>query len=415
MNLHLFIANKMRSRGLSSLSNLISCISVAVSIAVIVVAIAISNGFKKEISSRAVGFSGEIVMTVPGSDYLNDEYPLDANLSYREDILSLDEIKALHNVAYKPGMLKSDDAVHGVLFKGVDSLYSFDFYSNHLTEGRMPDFSGAKLSNEVLISQRLAQKMGYNLGDKLTVYFISGQVRVRRFDIVGLYNIQLDDLDEKLILADIRQIRRLNGWKGEESSCIEVFLEQNGTMRSYYDRVLIDNQIAQIIMNRDRDLDAPVAVTLIDNIFPSLFDWLGLLDLNVLVVLVLMIAVAGFNMISGLLIILFEKISMIGLLKSLGMRTWGICKVFMYKGSQIVLKGMLYGNIFAVAILLVQKYTQIITLNPENYFVNFVPIDLSILQWCVINVAAFAINMLIMAVPTLFISKVSPDKSIKVN
>lgn len=415
MNLHLFIANKMRSRGLSSLSNLISCISVAVSIAVIVVAIAISNGFKKEIASRAVGFSGEIVMTVPGSDYLNDEYPLDANLSYREDILSLDEIKALHNVAYKPGMLKSDDEVHGVLFKGVDSLYSFDFYSNHLTEGRMPDFSGAKLSNEVLISQRLAQKMGYNLGDKLTVYFISGQVRVRRFDIVGLYNIQLDDLDEKLILADIRQIRRLNGWKGEESSCIEVFLEQTGPMRSYYDRVLIDNQIAQIIMNRDRDLDAPVAVTLIDNIFPSLFDWLGLLDLNVLVVLVLMIAVAGFNMISGLLIILFEKISMIGLLKSLGMRTWGICKVFMYKGSQIVLKGMLYGNIFAVAVLLVQKYTQIITLNPENYFVNFVPIDLSILQWCVINVAAFAINMLIMAVPTLFISKVSPDKSIKVN
>lgn len=405
----------MRSRGLSSLSNLISCISVAVSIAVIVVAIAISNGFKKEIASRAVGFSGEIVMTVPGSDYLNDEYPLDANLSYREDILSLDEVKALHNVAYKPGMLKSDDEVHGVLFKGVDSLYSFDFYSNHLTEGRMPDFSGAKLSNEVLISQRLAQKMGYNLGDKLTVYFISGQVRVRRFDIVGLYNIQLDDLDEKLILADIRQIRRLNGWKGEESSCIEVFLEQTGPMRSYYDRVLIDNQIAQIIMNRDRDLDAPVAVTLIDNIFPSLFDWLGLLDLNVLVVLVLMIAVAGFNMISGLLIILFEKISMIGLLKSLGMRTWGICKVFMYKGSQIVLKGMLYGNIFAVAVLLVQKYTQLITLNPENYFVNFVPIDLSILQWSLINIVAFAINMLIMAVPTLFISKVSPDKSIKVN
>ncbi len=415
MNLHLFIAKKIRSRGLSSLSNIISCVSVAVSIAVIVIAIAISNGFKKEIASRAVGFSGEILMTAPGSDYLNDEYPIDGALSYRENILSLDDVSSMHNVVYKPGMLKSEENVHGVLFKGIDSLYSFDFYSDYLTQGRLPDFSGERLSNEVLISERLASKMGYELGDKMTVYFISGQVRVRRFDIVGLYNIQLDNLDEKLILADVRQIRRLNGWKGEESSCIEVFLKQGASMRSHYDRVLIDNQIAQIIMTRDRELDSPVAVTLIDNIFPSLFDWLGLLDLNVLVVLVLMIAVAGFNMISGLLIILFEKISMIGLLKSLGMRTSGICKVFLFRGSQIVLKGMLYGNIFAVTVLLIQKYTQVISLNPENYFVNFVPVDLSVLQWVVINVVAFAINMLIMAVPTLFISKVSPDKTIKVN
>lgn len=415
MNFHLFIAKKIRGRGLSTLSNTISCVSVAVSIAVIVIAIAIANGFKREISSNVVGFSGEVLMTAPGSNYLNDEYPLDANFSYRQAILELEDVESLNEVVYKPGMLKSEEQVHGVLFKGVDSLYSLDFYADYLIEGRLPDFSGGKLSNEILISKRLADKVGYELGDKMTVYFISGQVRVRRFDIVGLYNVQLDDIDEKLVLADIRQVRRLNGWKGNESSCVEVFLKEQPSIRSHYDRVLIDNKIAQIIMNRDRDLDAPVAVTLIDNIFPSLFDWLGLLDLNVLVVLVLMIAVAGFNMISGLLIILFEKISMIGLLKSLGMRTWGICKVFMYKGSQIVLKGMLYGNIFAVAVLLVQKYTQIITLNPENYFVNFVPIDLSILQWCVINIAAFAINMLIMAVPTLFISKVSPDKSIKVN
>lgn len=414
MNLHFFIASRMRSRGLSSLSNTIACISVAVSIAVIVIAVAISNGFKKEIASRVVGFSGEIVMTAPGVDYLNDEYPLDANLSYRDNIEALDDVCALYDVAYKPGMIKTQENVYGVLFKGVDSLYSFEFFSESISSGRLPDFSGEKLSNEVMISERLARSTGYSVGDKMTVYFIGEQVRVRRFDIVGLYDIQLDDLDEKLIVADIRQIRRLNGWKGRESSCVEIFLESNSIMRSYYDRVLIDNQISRIIMERDKDLDAPVAVTLIDNIYPALFDWLGLLDLNVLVVLVLMIAVAGFNMISGLLIILFEKISMIGLLKALGMRTWAICRVFLVRGGGIVLKGMLYGNIFAVIVLLIQKYTHLISLDPRSYFVNYVPIELPLWQWGAINIIAFAINILIMIIPTLFISKVSPDRTIKV-
>lgn len=414
MNFHLFIASRIRSRGMSSLSSTICTISVAISIIVILVAIAISNGFKKEVSSRAMGFSGEILLTAPGVSYLNDEYPIDANLSYRDEILALDQVSQMHDVIYKPGMLKSSDNVHGVLFKGVDSLYSFDFFKDHIVEGRLPDFSGSRMSNEILISQRVARTFGYSVGDKMTFYFISGEVRLRQFEIAGIYNIQLENIDRQLILSDIRQVRRLNGWKGRECSAIEIHLEKNSGIRSYSDRILIDNQIAQILMNRDMLEDTPVVVTLVDNIYPVIFDWLDLLDLNVLVVLILMIAVAGFNMISGLLIILFEKISMIGLLKAMGMRTKDICKVFLFRGGQIVLKGMLYGNVVAVIILLLQKYTHLVKLDPVNYFVNYVPIELPLQQWLIINLLSFVIMILIMIIPTLFISKVSPDKTIKV-
>lgn len=415
MNFNLFLAKKIRGTGLSSSSNTIACISVAISLCVIMVAVAILKGFKSEIGKRVAGFNGEILITVPGMDYMNDIYPLDADLSYLSVINEIKGIKSVNEVAYKPGMLKNDTDVQGLLFKGVDSLYSLDFYSEYITEGRLPDFSGGKISDEVLISQRLAKRMGYKTGDKITVYFIGDNIRVRRFLISGFYNIQLENIDEKMAVIDIRQVRRLNGWSEHQSSCIEISLGGDGTSASVKRRGKIYNEIGEVIMDCDIDKDAPVVVSEIDTVFSNLFDWLALLDLNVLMVLILMTAVAGFNMISGLLIILFEKISMIGILKSMGMRTSEICKVFIIRGGVLVLKGMLYGNIVAAAIISVQKYFHLIKLTPENYFVNFVPVDITFLEILIINVIAFIIMLLIMIVPSFFISKVSPDKTIKIS
>lgn len=415
MNLNLFIAKKIKGRGLSTTGNAIACVSVAISIGVIIAAVAISEGFRKEIGKRAAGFTGEILLTVPGMDYMNDVYPLKADFSYMPEIENIPEVKSVSEVAYKPGMIKSEGDVHGLMFKGVDSVYNMEFFADCITDGRLPDFSGERMSDEVLISKRLASLLGYGPGDVMTVYFIGDQVRVRKLRISGLYDIQLENMDERLAVMDIRQVRRLNGWSGHESSCVEIALGGDGSKASTDRRDRVYEMIGEIIMEKDRPEDAPVVVTQINGIYPGLFDWLALLDLNVLVVMVLMMAVAGFNMVSGLLIILFEKISMIGLLKSLGMRTSGICKVFVYRGGSIVLKGMLWGNVAAIVLLAVQKWLKPFTLNPENYFVNFVPVELNPLHIAAVDVAAFVLMLLIMVIPSLFISRVSPDRTLKVN
>ncbi len=400
---------------MSSTGNAIACVSVAISIGVILMAVAISEGFRKEIGKRAAGFSGEILITVPGMDYMNDVYPLQADLSYLPEIKAVPGVRSVSETAYKPGMIKSGKDVHGVMFKGVDSTYSLDFFADFLAEGSLPDFSGERMSDEVLISKRLAAMLGLSTGERMTVYFIGEQVRARRLTVSGLYDIQLEDLDEKLALMDIRQIRRLNGWEDHESSCLEISLGGDGSKAAERMRNRVYDGIGEIIMERDITADAPVVVRRIDEIYPGLFDWLALLDLNVLVVMVLMMAVAGFNMISGLLIILFERISMIGLLKSLGMRTSNICKVFIYRGGAIVLKGMLWGNAVAVPLLLVQKWLKPFTLNPVNYFVNFVPVELNLIHIVLVDIAAFVLMILIMTIPSLFIARVSPDRTIKVS
>ena len=415
MNLNLFIAKKIKGSGLSSTSNGIACVSVAISIAVILAAVAISGGFKKEIGRRAAGFTGEILMTVPGMDYMNDVYPLQADLSYLLDIERIPGVKAVSEAAYKPGMIKAENDVHGVMFKGVDSTYSLDFFADFLTEGSLPDFSGQRMSDQVLISKRLATMLGYGVGDRISVYFIGEQVRVRRLVISGLYEIQLEDLDERLALMDIRQIRRLNGWDEHDVSCLEISLGGDGGKAAARRRAEVYDAIGEIIMAKDQPLDAPVVVRQISEIYPGLFDWLALLDLNVLVVMVLMMAVAGFNMISGLLIILFERISMIGLLKALGMRTVSICKVFIYRGGAIVLRGMVWGNVVALVLLAVQKWLKPFRLNPVNYFVDFIPVNLNPLHILMVDATAFVLMLLIMIIPSLFIARVSPDRTIKVS
>lgn len=407
MNLNLFIAKKVGGNGT------IACISVAISILVMFVAIAISEGFRKEIGEKAVGFSGDILFTVPGQDYTTDRWPLNSDLSYLPQIRELPELKSVNKVAYKPGMAKTEDNVHGVLFKGVDSLYQFDFFAKNLIEGTLPDFSGSKISNQILISARLAQILGYQVGDRMTAYFIDDNVKARRFDISGIYSARLEDMDEKLVLADIRHIQRLNGWDESQTSCLELFLD--GASIDDGRRMAVTAKIDDVIYNSDNDGDASVIVREIDDVYRHLFDWLQLLDMNVLIVLILMIVVAGFNMISGLLIILFEKISMIGLMKALGMRNKALCKIFVYKASFIVLKGMVIGNAIAITLTMIQKYFKVIKLDPSNYFVDHVPVEVDVWTMVVLNIASFVLMMLIMIIPSMFISKVSPDKTIKVN
>ncbi|MBR2298154.1 MAG: ABC transporter permease [Bacteroidales bacterium] len=404
MNLNLYIAKKIKT----SSNNTIACASVAISILVMFMAMVISDGFKREIKETSVGFSGEVFLLSPGQDITNQLYPISGRPSYIDKIHSLKGIESVNDVAYTSGMLKSDESVQGIMFKGVDSTYSLDFFEKYLVEGTLPDFSGKSASNQILISERLASLMNYKCGDKITAYFVGESVRVRRFTISGLYNVRLDEMDKTLAIVDIRQTRRLNGWESDQVSNIEIKLAAGANADK------ICREIEEIILDRPWDDDSVIA-SQIRYIYPHIFDWLDLLNMNVLIILILMIVVAGFNMISGLLIILFEKISMIGLLKALGMKTRDICRVFIYRGSFIVIKGMVIGNVIAIILSILQGVFHIIPLDPANYFVDHVPVYVNVPKIVILNVASFALMILIMIIPSFFIARVQPEKTIKVS
>ena len=411
MNLNVFLAKRVGSKVESSgrlgrTGTVISVVSVAVSVAVIIIASAVSNGFRDEITYKARGYSGDIVLSVAGSDIVNESSPVPDSLHFLGEVAQLPFVESLRGVSYKHGIIKTDGEIEGVLFKGVDSLYNLDFYGNYLVEGELPELSGRGASNDILMSRHLADAMQYRVGDKVTAYFIGDQVRVRRFNLTGIFDAHLEQFEKSLALVDIRHINRLNGWDNEVSG-YEVFLNVPSERRHVEE---IQNLY---YMNASEDEPSIFTVPLEDKYY-VLFDWLNLLDLNVVVILALMIAVAGFNMVSGLLILLFEKISFIGLLKALGMATWGVSKVFLTKSAMIVLQGMVYGNAVALAFCLLQKHFAIIKLDPANYFVSAVPISFDPGSLLLMNAIAFVAINVIMLLPCLFISKINPAATMRV-
>ena len=411
MNLKFFLASKIGSKvdatgKLSRLGTTVSVVSVALSVAVIIVAVAVSNGFRAEIGGKARGFAGDVVLAEPGMEIAGESGPVNGNLSYIGKIDELPFVEGVSSVAYRQGILKTDDEIGGVLFKGVDSTYNLDFYSRYIVEGNLPDLQGKRISNEIMVSKRLADMLQYDVGDKVVAYFVGDEVRVRSFNLVGIFDAQLEQLDKYLAIADLRHVQRLNGW-GNEVSGFEIFLKDEPSQE---DMAAIED----VIFENQLESDTPVIPISLQEKYYVLYDWLHLLDLNVLIILALMIAVAGFNMVSGLLIMLFERISQIGLLKSLGMSNASISGIFLTKSAIVVLQGMLWGNAIAVAFCLIQKNFNIITLNPDNYFVSSVPVEFSLVWILGMNLIAFAAIMLIMLLPCLFISRIEPATTLRV-
>ena len=403
MSAERFIAQRLGDKG-----NRIAWISVALSIAIMVVAVAVVGGFKAEIRSKATGFMGSVTLVAPGQSPLNEEYPFTSDLSYTEALDSLRAVTSVSAVAYRSGLVKTDDAIAGIYFKGVDSLYDFSFFKSSLSDGALPQLHG-RMSNDVLISSRLADQLSLKVGDRMTVYFIGEDVKVRRFDVCGLFEAQLDDIDKTFALVDIRQVRRLNGWEKDQASSLEVRIAPRADIDA------AEHSVEEVQFLRSEDSDPSLFTLSVKRIYAHLFDWLALLDLNVLMILALMMAVAGFNMISCVLIILFRNISTIGLLKSLGMTTKEVSGVFLRKAASIVGKGMLVGNAFALLLCTVQKYTHLIKLDPANYFVSYVPIDFNWPQIVALNVVSFVVIMLILSLTSIFVSRVSPSVTMKVD
>ena len=391
----------------SRMGTRIATISVAISVFTMILSIAIVRGFRSEIEKRAVGFTGEILMEAPGAGFVTEPIPVSNKLSYLPDLKEHPEVSHIQEFAMSYGIMRTEDAIQAVSFKGVGLSYRWDFFARHLREGRLPAFSDTASSSEVLISKRLSSMLGIDVDQVITMYFIGNSVRMRRFVVSGIYDAQLEDIDNHLVVGDIRHAQRLNGWREDQVSGMELFLTSKERLDAKQE------EIEEFILEKTSDTDDGVVLKNIHRIYSHLYDWLDLMDINVVVLLTLMVLVAGFNMMSGLLILLFEKTATIGLLKAVGMRDRHIRNSFLYNAAVVAIRGMIAGTVLAVVFLIIQETTRFITLDPASYFVDSVPVDISWFHILTVDVIAVGMLLLILMLPLKSLIRISPDKAIR--
>lgn len=386
MDASFFIAGRLRFKGN------IAMICIAVSFLVMIIAVSVSSGFRHAIRSGLSDISGDIRITPPTLSVLDESLPIEADAAYRPYIEGVEGVSEIRPVVYKAGIVKSGDNIQGVLFKGMEN--------------------DDTVSLAVSVPKRLAEIAGLQTGDRMLTYFVGESVKARQFTVTSVYDALVEADDKLVVYADISDLQRVNGWNASEVSCLEILLEDD--MRNESDIESANDRIGTLINAYSSDDEESVIASSSVSSYPQLFDWLSLIDFNVLLILILMTIVAGFNMISGLLIMLFENISTIGLLKSLGMTDRAISKVFLSSSAILVAKGMLAGNALAILFCIIQDTTKVLRLNPENYFVSFVPVKLDFGMILTADILAFVLIMLLLLIPCLFISKVDPADTVRV-
>ena len=363
-------------------------VTIAVASFVIIIAVAVSGGFRYELRKGIAELSGDIQITSPYMDYIGEEHPVTLGEELESAITALDGVDHIVPAVYRAGIVKAGTNIHGVIFKGIP---------------------GGGDSLRVSIPERLASMLGMKPGDRMLTYFIGDKVKARQFTVDSIYEDILGSDDNLVVYLGIEDIRRVNGWGDDKASTIEIILDDKwrSSDRMEY---LTDEIGAEILFGEGTD---SMIATSAARRYPQIFSWLDLIDFNVLIVLVLMVAVAGFNMISSLLIMLFRNISVIGTLKAMGMTDRQISAVFLRISSSATLKGMLAGNILAFLFCIVQNSTHFIKLDPANYFVSAVPVHLNALQIIGADLLAYVLIMLLMLLPCLFVSRVDPAKTVR--
>jgi len=386
------VAERFISRKLKFKGN-VAAVAIAVSFLVIIVAVAVSSGFRHQIRDGVAAMTGDIRITPYTSGTSSDPVPMPLHLEKEEAIKAIPGVAALEPSVVRAGIVKSGDIIHGVIVKGIPDQVGND---------------GGKVGNDALsvsIPHRLSEITGLGPGDKLTTYFIGEKVRVRQFNIVKVHRDILEADDNLLVYADIRDMQRLCGWEEDQVSCIDVRLRESHRGKASQEEIAA--RIGWLLV--DENLYVGTSV----HTYPQIFDWLSLLDFNVAVILILMTLVAGFNMVSGLLIMLLRNIPAIGTLKTMGMEDGAIGKVFVRSGAVAAFKGMLWGNALALLFCLVQGTTHLIPLDPENYFVSFVPVHVSVPAIILADAAAYAGILLLLWLPARLIARIDPSKTVK--
>jgi len=412
MSVEFFIAQRIykgrgESRNVSPPAIRVAIASIAVGLAVMILSVAVVIGFKKEIREKVIGFGSHIQIS---NFELNPSYemkPIAVSDTLMNDMQNRFNIQRVERFATKPGIIKTEDNFQVVVFKGVDEHFNWYFFQSNLTAGTVLNVTSDSILPDVIISQTIADKLNLKSDDSFIAYFVQDPPRARKFHIKGIYQTHFSDYDKIFVLLDIKQIRKLNQWDDDMVSGLELYVKEYNRLDTTADSLYFDLQL-----KKDR-LDNTYLVKSIKQLKPEIFDWLGVLDVNVVIILALMLIVAGFSMISGLLIIILENASMIGILKALGQNNTSIRKIFLYLSVFLIGKGLLWGNLLAISLCLIQHYFGIIKLNPETYYLTKVPIDISILSFILINIGTLIINLLMLIGPSYLVANISPAKTIR--
>lgn len=380
----------------------LALIGVALGFAVMVIALSIVTGFKKEISEKVIGFGSHIQISKYSENNSFETQAIQIDSSLVGSLKSNSEISHIQVFGTKAGILKSGDEIVGVVAKGIGPDFDWSFFNTKMVEGETFSLSDTGKTDKIILSSAIAHKLKLHHGDKVLMYFIQQPPRVRKFEIAGVYETGLEEFDNLYIICDINHIRKLNDWNNDEVGGIEISVKDFNNLSKVTDEVY--NEISV-------DLNAKSII----EIYPQLFDWLGLQNINAVVIIFLMILVAAINMISALIIIILERVRFIGTIKSMGASNASVRKIFIYVASFLIWRGLIWGNVIGVGLCLLQQYFGIVKLDQASYYISQVPIDLSVLNLLILNIGTILICTLMMIVPTMMITRVSPLKALRFN
>ena len=387
----------------------IATFGIALGLAVMLVAVAIVTGFKMEISNKVTGFGAHIQILNLDSNLSYETMPVPAGLESVEGIREMKGVSNVQPFAIKAGIIKTGEEIHGAVLKGVDESYDWSFIEENLQQGEIITVRDTVQTSNVVLSENTANLLRLGVGDRFTMYFIQEPPRARTFTISGIYRTSLEEFDRLYIFADIKQVQRLNNWHQAQVSGYEVLLEDMDQLPE------VSEQVMDKVGFEFLDDGSRLRVETIEQKYTQIFDWLNLQDMNVVILILLMLIVAGFNMISGLLILILERTNMIGILKALGTTNASVRKIFLYQSGYLTLLGLLWGNLIGLFICLAQKHLEIISLDPSSYYLDTVPINLNLLHILLLNLGTMAITFMFLLLPSMIIARISPEKSIRFN
>lgn len=410
MNTSLFIAKRLIRAGSGAESNTISgtrpivriaIAGIALGLAVMIISMAIVTGFQKEITEKVVNFGSDIVITEYANLNAIEPKPVSKEQAFYPSLTDIDGIRHIQVFATKAGIIKTDEEIEGVVVKGVGADFDWSFFEKHLVAGSTFRTTDSSRSQHILISEIISKKLKLDVGDKMQVFFIQDErQRARIFTVTGIYKTGLSEFDERYIITDLSHIQRLNGWDKNQVAGFEVFVDDFNQLDKLDDVVY-------------HSIGTHLFSATIKELQPQMFDWLDLQDMNVRVIIILMLVVAGFNMISALLIMIIERVYMIGTLKSLGMNDGHIRNIFIFQALYLTSVGLFWGNLVGIALCLIQQHFGLITLPEESYFVKVVPINIQLVHVLLLNAGTLFFCFLMLLLPSMIVSRIAPLKAIR--
>ncbi len=404
MNFSFYLAQRLTLKSKRTFSKLIvrmSVLAIALGVAVMILSMAIVKGFKQEIREKVRAFSGDVQVLKNDLNFSLENSSFSLPKSVLEELQSDSSLLSVQAFATKPGIIKVNNEIEGVVLKGIDDSYSAKSIHSILVSGRSINFADTvQAQKEILISTHTARLLHVKVGDDFVMYFVQEPLRKRKFTVVGVYNLGVEEVDNSYVIGSLSLIRRLNNWSDSQVGGYEIRLKDFNRLE---DRAAAIHQ----------SLPIEEKAYTVKELYPTIFQWLSLLDINTQVIFALMLAVALINMVSALLIMILERTTFIGLLKALGSTNWAIRKVFLYQAVYIIGLGLLLGNILGLGFGLVQQYTHVLPLDEASYYMNFVPIQLEWMDVIYINLGTLIVCLLVLLLPSLLISRILPVKALR--